>query len=182
MSSYIDGLVQERHNSSVLVMELRLTCINPSIYYVHQWNQLNNLWKSKWNQMHNHSCDSLDISHIYFSRYSLKEVGNCDWAVCSQVNQVVHNFRVRFPNGFDSYNEDLRIMSDFYILPGDLISERLCLSWQCDLKSLWPTSDTICHPKTGSAVAQVMAFCLFSTNPSPEPFMTWCNWTLGNKL
>ena len=28
---YIDGLVQERHNSSVLAMELRLSCANPSI-------------------------------------------------------------------------------------------------------------------------------------------------------
>ena len=28
---HIDGLVQERHNSSVLAMELRLSCINPSI-------------------------------------------------------------------------------------------------------------------------------------------------------
>ena len=29
---YIDGLVQERRNSSVLAMELRLSCINPSVY------------------------------------------------------------------------------------------------------------------------------------------------------
>ena len=29
--SYIDGLVQERRNSSVLAMELRLSCTNPSI-------------------------------------------------------------------------------------------------------------------------------------------------------
>ena len=28
---YIDGLVQERHNSSVLAMELCLSCTNPSI-------------------------------------------------------------------------------------------------------------------------------------------------------
>ena len=28
----IDGLVQERRNSSVLAMELRLSCTNPSIY------------------------------------------------------------------------------------------------------------------------------------------------------
>ena len=28
---YIDGLVQERRNSSALAMELRLTCTNPSI-------------------------------------------------------------------------------------------------------------------------------------------------------
>ena len=31
---YIDGLVQERRNSSVLAMELRLSCTNPSIWYV----------------------------------------------------------------------------------------------------------------------------------------------------
>ena len=29
---HIDGLVQERHNSSALAMELRLSCINPSTY------------------------------------------------------------------------------------------------------------------------------------------------------
>ena len=28
---YIDGLVQERHNSSALAMELSLSCINPLI-------------------------------------------------------------------------------------------------------------------------------------------------------
>ena len=28
---YIDGLVQKRRNSSALTMELRLSCINPSI-------------------------------------------------------------------------------------------------------------------------------------------------------
>ena len=28
----IDGLVQERRNSSALAMELRLSCTNPSIY------------------------------------------------------------------------------------------------------------------------------------------------------
>ena len=29
--SYIDGLVQERRNSSVLTIDLRLSCTNPSI-------------------------------------------------------------------------------------------------------------------------------------------------------
>ena len=29
---YIDGLVQERRNSSALAMELRLSCTNPSIW------------------------------------------------------------------------------------------------------------------------------------------------------
>ena len=28
---HIEGLVQERHNSSALAMELRLSCTNPSI-------------------------------------------------------------------------------------------------------------------------------------------------------
>ena len=32
---YIDGLVQERHNSSALAMELRLSCTNPSIFELH---------------------------------------------------------------------------------------------------------------------------------------------------
>ena len=43
----IDGLVQERHNSSASAMELRLSCINPSIcttrfHWVNRyWGQLN---------------------------------------------------------------------------------------------------------------------------------------------
>ena len=32
---YFDGFVQERHNSSVLAIELRLSCTNPSIL----WNE-----------------------------------------------------------------------------------------------------------------------------------------------
>ena len=32
---HINGLVQERHNSSALAMELHLSCINPSIYALH---------------------------------------------------------------------------------------------------------------------------------------------------
>ena len=32
--SNIDGLVQERRNSSALAMELRLSCTKPSIWYV----------------------------------------------------------------------------------------------------------------------------------------------------
>ena len=32
MHQYIDGLAQERRNSSALAMELRLSCINPSIW------------------------------------------------------------------------------------------------------------------------------------------------------
>ena len=31
---YINGLVQERRNSSALAMELRLSCTNPSIWYI----------------------------------------------------------------------------------------------------------------------------------------------------
>ena len=34
MHIYIDGLVQERHNPSVLAIELRLSCTNPSISYI----------------------------------------------------------------------------------------------------------------------------------------------------
>ena len=32
--NYMDGLVQERRNSSALAMELRLSCINPSIWWL----------------------------------------------------------------------------------------------------------------------------------------------------
>ena len=34
-SGQIDGLVQERRNSSALAMELRLSCINPSKWTTH---------------------------------------------------------------------------------------------------------------------------------------------------
>ena len=34
---HISGSVQERHISSALAMELRLSCINPSIPYLHMW-------------------------------------------------------------------------------------------------------------------------------------------------
>ena len=36
--AYFDSLVQERHTSCALVMELRLSCTNPSIYaYIQKW-------------------------------------------------------------------------------------------------------------------------------------------------
>ena len=34
MNADIDGLVQERRNSSALAMELRLSCTNSSIWYL----------------------------------------------------------------------------------------------------------------------------------------------------
>ena len=37
--SHIDGLVQERRNSSALAMELRLSCINPSIFWLGFWHK-----------------------------------------------------------------------------------------------------------------------------------------------
>ena len=40
---YFYGLVQERHNSSALAMELCLPCINPSILYYH----FNTIWIAK---------------------------------------------------------------------------------------------------------------------------------------
>ena len=36
---YIDVLVHERHNSSALPMELRLSCVNPSIWHLHNLAQ-----------------------------------------------------------------------------------------------------------------------------------------------
>ena len=38
--THIDGLVQERCNSSVLAMELLLSCINPFIWYLCNGNQV----------------------------------------------------------------------------------------------------------------------------------------------
>ena len=39
MQTHIDGLVQERRNSSALAMELRLSCTNPAlIIQKHNWN------------------------------------------------------------------------------------------------------------------------------------------------
>ena len=36
----IEGLVQERRNSSALAMELRLSCTNPSTWYVCTWGKI----------------------------------------------------------------------------------------------------------------------------------------------
>ena len=36
-NTYVDGLVQERRNSSVLAMELHLSCINPSMLDTLHW-------------------------------------------------------------------------------------------------------------------------------------------------
>ena len=52
---HIDGLVQERCNSSALAMELRLSCTNPSIYQlteIDEYNEITNihqdlLWRYK---------------------------------------------------------------------------------------------------------------------------------------
>ena len=42
---YIDGLMQERRNSSALAMELRLSCMNPSIWqcYITEYIE-NKIW------------------------------------------------------------------------------------------------------------------------------------------
>ena len=46
MNWYINGLVQERRNSSALAMELRLSCTNPSISYNHIKAEHNNtVWR-----------------------------------------------------------------------------------------------------------------------------------------
>ena len=37
---HIDGLVQERRNSSALAMELRLSCTNPSTYALSGFSEL----------------------------------------------------------------------------------------------------------------------------------------------
>ena len=42
-NSQIDGLVQERHNSSALAMELRLSCINPSKCIIRKFAHCHNL-------------------------------------------------------------------------------------------------------------------------------------------
>ena len=34
IEDHVDGLVQERRNSSALAMELRLSCTSPSIWYL----------------------------------------------------------------------------------------------------------------------------------------------------
>ena len=44
---HIDGLVQERRNSSALAMELHLSCTNPSISSIRYW-QWCFKWKSIW--------------------------------------------------------------------------------------------------------------------------------------
>ena len=63
---HIDGLVQERRNSGALAMELRLSCTNPSTYFL-QWVMIHHLisglciqWKPKnricFRSWSNHPC------------------------------------------------------------------------------------------------------------------------------
>ena len=47
----IDGLVQERCNSSALAMECRLSCIKPSIWYICTWKLLKKLIRTQWGHM-----------------------------------------------------------------------------------------------------------------------------------
>ena len=44
VQAYVNGLVQERLNSSALAMELRLSCINPSIYWQQDSIEALNYW------------------------------------------------------------------------------------------------------------------------------------------
>ena len=72
----IDGLVQERRNSSALAMELRLSCTNPSIYTVtwNMWQAFQSLIsyvlvdQSQQLSTHTgayHSIFTLSIKHVY---------------------------------------------------------------------------------------------------------------------
>ena len=65
LNPYIDGLVQERCNSSTLAMELHLSCTNPSIWtvlvcqrsvllWIPQWPVL---WLSTWQCHAGHHCN-----------------------------------------------------------------------------------------------------------------------------
>ena len=49
IDTHIDGLVQERHNSSALLMGLRLSCTNPSIYNSERWNVYCEYFEEKMN-------------------------------------------------------------------------------------------------------------------------------------
>ena len=67
---YIDGLVQERRNSSALAMELRLSCTNPSIWcYRSCWTLV---WELAWRQ---HAIiQTHDLRLLYYSSLSHDDV------------------------------------------------------------------------------------------------------------
>ena len=64
--AHIDGLVQERRNSSALAMELRLSCTNPSICRTELHSELRD---AKWNR----GCCHGNRSHNYTSGKLLME-------------------------------------------------------------------------------------------------------------
>ena len=53
LNEYINGLVQERHISSAIAMELRLSCINPSIQPLSLSNQV---WNNSQNTFKQNEC------------------------------------------------------------------------------------------------------------------------------
>ena len=61
---YINGLVQERRNSSVLAMELRLSCINPSICGL--WPQ-KQIWDEYYSDTHFAQNDKHELLKILYS-------------------------------------------------------------------------------------------------------------------
>ena len=78
--SYIDGLMQERRNSSVLAMELRLSCTNPLIYHMGPGGRFKNTYEllnqralkfSYVNKIHIFQCMG-KIFCVEFQRYPLK--------------------------------------------------------------------------------------------------------------
>ena len=54
---HFDGSTQERHNSSALAMELRLSCINPSIYPIKECDVFDHTASSS--ESHSHLIDGL---------------------------------------------------------------------------------------------------------------------------
>ena len=75
---HIDGLVQERCNSSALAMELRLSCTNPSIYNVMQSVMLCEI---KWHDFFNQLYKVLWQKYLYQDSENIKALTNDQYVV-----------------------------------------------------------------------------------------------------
>ena len=75
VTEHIDGLVQERRNSSALAMELRLSCTNPSLS-TNTSSLVINTWEFEQNGQHfadvNFKCVFLNDNQYIFIQISLK--------------------------------------------------------------------------------------------------------------
>ena len=83
-TSHIDGLAQERRNSSALAMELRLSCTNPSIYHrdCSTWDErsfwsIGNVWRRWWRVLR-FDMYGICLHLLHICQWMLKMLHTCE--------------------------------------------------------------------------------------------------------